>query len=195
MQPNTFSFKPPLAQKMTRKIPETIMKRVRNAFNSTGNPKNILAKDAYSSNTIQNQKDRYASVLLLTNDGEFTNLMTGPKHKVEKEYRVKMNGFLRKEESTRLCRGVKIDNYMTRKAKIKDVEYNKKSETTSATIIITEGKYHQVKKMFELVGHPVIKLKRVRFGFVDLKNLGVGEYRLLKPHEYKKLLNLVDTEE
>ena len=72
---------------------------------------------------------------------------------------------------------------------------NKKSETTSATIIITEGKYHQVKKMFELVGHPVIKLKRVRFGFVDLKNLGVGEYRLLKPHEYKKLLNLVDTEE
>jgi 23S rRNA pseudouridine2605 synthase len=136
-----------------------------------------------------------SGVLLLTNDGEFTNLMTGPKHKVEKEYRVKMNGFLRKEESTRLCRGVKIDNYMTRKAKIKDVEYNKKSETTSATIIITEGKYHQVKKMFELVGHPVIKLKRVRFGFVDLKNLGVGEYRLLKPHEYKKLLNLVDTEE
>ena len=128
-----------------------------------------------------------SGVLILTNDGAFTNKVTSPKHHVEKEYEVKMKGFLRKEESILLARGVQIENYMTKKAVIKNVEYNKDNESTKATIIITEGKYHQVKKMFELVGHPVTKLKRVRFGAVTLDNLRKGEFRLLKPHEYKQL--------
>ena len=79
-----------------------------------------------------------------------------------------------------------------RKAIIKDVEYIKKNESTKATIIITEGKYHQVKRMFEAVGHPVLKLKRVRFGEVTLDGLRKGEYRLLKPYELKKL-NVIKT--
>jgi len=128
-----------------------------------------------------------SGVLILTNDGTFTNLVTSPKHQVEKEYEVKMQGFLRKEESTKLCRGIKIDRYVTKKAIIKDVTYNKTNETTVATIIITEGKYHQVKRMFEAVGHPVLKLKRVRFGIVTLDGLKKGEFRLLKPYEFKQL--------
>lgn len=128
-----------------------------------------------------------SGVLILTNDGTFTNKLTSPKHDVEKEYEVKMQGFLRKEESAKLCRGIKIDHYVTKKALIKNVSYNKKNETTTATIIITEGKYHQVKRMFETVGHPVLKLKRVRFGIVTLDNLKKGEYRVLKPYEYKQL--------
>jgi len=132
-----------------------------------------------------------SGVLLLTNDGEFTNLMTSPKNHVEKEYRVKLEGLLRKEESTTICRGIKIGNYITKKAKIKDVTYNKKNLTTLATIIITEGKYHQVKKMFEATNHNVLKLKRVRFGFVTLEKLKTGEHRLLKPYELKQLRNLV----
>ena len=75
------------------------------------------------------------------------------------------------------------------------MEYNKKSETTFVTIIITEGKYHQVKKMFEVVGHPVLRLKRERFGCVTLGKMSVGEYRLLKPHEYKTLMNLATTKQ
>ena len=128
-----------------------------------------------------------SGVLILTNDGSFTNKVTSPKHHDEKEYEVKMKGFLRKEESLLLSRGVQIENYMTKKAIIKNVVYNKDNESTKATIIITEGKYHQVKKMFELVGHPVQKLKRVRFGVVTLDKLRKGEFRLLKPHEYKQL--------
>ncbi len=65
--------------------------------------------------------------------------------------------------------------------------YHKKTETTTANIIITEGKNHQVKKMFEAVGHEVIKLKRVRFGSITLDGLSKGDYRLLKPHEKKYL--------
>ena len=132
-----------------------------------------------------------SGVLLLTNDGDFTNQMPSPKQHVEKEYRVKLEGLLRKEESTLICRGIDLGHYKTKKARIKDVAYNKKNLTTLATIIITEGKYHQVKKMFEFTGHKVLKLKRVRFGFVTLENMKTGEHRLLKPYELKQLRNLV----
>lgn len=128
-----------------------------------------------------------SGVLILTNDGEFMNMVTSPKSNIEKEYQVKMTGFLRKEESTKICRGLKIDHYVTKKAKIDQVTYHKQSETTTANITITEGKYHQVKKMFEAVGHEVVKLKRVRFGTVTLDGLSKGDYRLLKPHEKKHL--------
>jgi len=132
-----------------------------------------------------------SGLLLLTNDGEFTNLMTSPKNHIEKEYRVKLSGLLRKEESTTICRGIKINGVLTRKAIIKDVSYNKKSLSTLATIIITEGKYHQVKLMFEAVNHQVLTLKRVRFGILTLGNMKIGEHRLLKPYEFKQLVNLV----
>lgn len=132
-----------------------------------------------------------SGVLLLTNDGDFTNMMTSPKHHVEKEYRVKVQGFLRKEESAQLSKGVDIDGYKTRRAIVKDVEYNKKNETTLATIIIKEGKYHQVKKMFEAVNHPVLRLKRVRFGIMNLDGLKIGEFRRMKPYEIKQMKELI----
>ena len=132
-----------------------------------------------------------SGVILLTNDGDFTNIMTSPRNHVEKEYRVKLSGLLRKEESTLICRGIKLDNYITKKARIKDVSYNKENLTTLATITITEGKYHQVKKMFEATGHEVLKLKRVRFGVVTLDKMKTGEHRLLKPYELKQLRTLV----
>lgn len=127
-------------------------------------------------------------VLLLTNDGEFTNIMTSPHHHVEKEYQVKMKGFLRKEESKLLSRGVVIDGYQTKPASVRHVTYHKQTETSTAHIVLREGKYHQVKRMFEQVGHPVIKLKRVRFGTITLDGMQVGQVRLLKPHERKQLL-------
>jgi 23S rRNA pseudouridine2605 synthase len=128
-----------------------------------------------------------SGVLLLTNDGTFSNMMTNPRHEIEKEYRVKVKGFLRKEESLKLARGVTIDGYKTKRSIVKDVTYNTKNETSKCTIIITEGKYHQVKRMFEAVGHEVLKLKRVRFGIVTLDNMRKGEVRRLRPHEIKKL--------
>lgn len=131
-----------------------------------------------------------SGVLLITNDGEFSNLMTSPKHKVEKEYTVKMKGLLRKDESKLITRGIVIEHYKTKPCFIKNVVYNTQNETTTATIIIKEGKYHQVKKMFEAVGHPVLKLKRVRFGVVTLDGMRKGDIRLLKPYELKQLKEL-----
>lgn len=131
-----------------------------------------------------------SGILLFTNDGEFANAILHPSYKLEKEYYVKVKGLVRKETSKLLCRGVDLGDFTTSRAKIFDVKYDDKKENTFLHLVITEGKYHQVKRMFEKFGHPVQKLKRVRYGCVDLKGLNKGDYRTLKIHEMKKLWNL-----
>jgi 23S rRNA pseudouridine2605 synthase len=128
-----------------------------------------------------------SGVILLTNDGDFMNAMTSPHKGLEKEYVAKVQGFVRKQESALLRKGIKIDHYKTKPAFVKSVKYNTQNETSVVTIIITEGKYHQVKKMFEAIGHPVLSLKRVRFGVVTLEGMKKGDLRILKPHELKLL--------
>ncbi len=131
-----------------------------------------------------------SGVLLLTNDGDFSNALIHPKYKIEKEYWVKISGLLRKETSAILSKGVDLGDFKTQPARIMNVEYDDKKENTYLNITITEGKYHQVKRMFDKVGHKVLKLRRERFGCVTLKGLDSGGYRALKIHEIKKLWNL-----
>ncbi len=131
-----------------------------------------------------------SGALILTNDGEFANALMHPKFKLEKQYTVKVSGLVRKETSKLICRGVDLGNFKTQPAKIFDVSYDDKKENTTLTIVITEGKYHQVKRMFAKFDHNVLKLKRDRYGCVDLKGLNKGDYRRLKIHEVKKLWNL-----
>lgn len=131
-----------------------------------------------------------SGVILLTNDGDFSNQLTHPRFKLEKEYHAKVSGLLRKEESAILEKGILIDGIQTKPAVISNVRYDEKKTNTYVNIVITEGRYHQVKKMFEAIGHPVLKLKRIRFGSVTTEGLKPGESRLLKPHEIKQLWNL-----
>jgi len=131
-----------------------------------------------------------SGVLLLTNDGDFMNALIHPKFKVEKEYLVKVEGLVRKETSKLLCRGVNLGDFKSGPARIFDVKYDDTKTNTFLTIIISEGKYHQIKRMFESVGHPVLKLRRNRFGSITAEGLPLGEYRRLKPHEIKQLWNL-----
>lgn len=125
--------------------------------------------------------------LLLTNDGELTNLLTHPKNEVEKIYIAKIEGILLKPEINRLQKGVIFDNHKSAPAKVKVKKYDKKTNTSLVQIIIHEGKNHQVKKMFEAINHEVIKLKREKFSFLDVKSLKSGEYRYLNPKEVKRL--------
>jgi 23S rRNA pseudouridine2605 synthase len=129
-------------------------------------------------------------VLILTNDGDFMNALIHPKFKVEKEYHVKVKGLLRKETSKQLCRGIDLGDFKSQGAKIFDVRYDDQKENSYAKIIITEGKYHQIKRMFEAVNHPVLRLRRHRFGTLTAEGVPLGEYRRLKPHEIKQLWNL-----
>ena len=128
--------------------------------------------------------------LLLTNDGEFANYMMHPKNEVDKVYIAKINGFLLPSDLMVLKKGVVIDGIKTDKAKVKVRKFDKKSKTSIVEVIIHEGKNHQVKNMFKVLGYEVLKLKRERIAFLDLKGLNSGEYRVLTPKEVKQLYAL-----
>lgn len=129
-------------------------------------------------------------VLLLTNDGDFANILMHPSNQIEKVYLVKTPGILTKEELHALRSGVIIDGFKTSPAKVRIKQYNKSSNLSLVEITIHEGKNHQVKKMFEAVNHEVVKLKRERIGFFDLNGLKIGEYRRLTIKEVKKVYAL-----
>jgi len=129
-------------------------------------------------------------VLILTNDGDLMNALIHPKFHVEKEYSVRIEGLLRKEESLRLAKGIDLEDGPTGPAYLSEVRYDEGKTHTRLHIVIAEGKYHQVKRMFAAIGHPVDKLTRVRFGSLTCDGLKQGEFRKLKPHEIKQLWNL-----
>ena len=133
-------------------------------------------------------------LIILTNDGEFANLMTSPKDKIEKVYIAKINGKLLPNEMMALKKGVIIDGKKTRKSRVKIKKYDKKTDTSIIEIGITEGRNHQVKRMFNEVGHKVLKLKRERIAFLTLDGLASKEYRVLTPKEVKQLYNLAINE-
>jgi len=124
-------------------------------------------------------------VLLLTNDGELTNLLIHPSNHVEKTYIAKVKGLVMKQDIEKLCKGIIIDGKRTSKAKAKVKKKDKKANTTLIQLTIYEGRNHQVKKMFEAVGYEVLKLKRERFSFLTTTGLKSGEYRLLSVKEVK----------
>ena len=126
-------------------------------------------------------------IILLTNDGDFMNTLVGPQSNIEKEYLARINGIFSKEDLNKICSGVKIDDYVTRKCRgyIKSVDTANKSSLVG--LIIKEGKYHQVKRMFESLGFEVKKLTRVRFGDITTEGLGEGEVCELSIHEVKRL--------
>lgn len=125
--------------------------------------------------------------IILTNDGELTNLLTHPKNKVEKVYVAKIKGIITKENLSKLCNGVIIDGKKTSKAKAKILKIDKKNNTSIVELVISEGRNHQVKKMFEAINFDVLKLKREAIAFLTLDGLRSGEYRRLSLKEVKKL--------
>lgn len=129
-------------------------------------------------------------IILLTNDGELSNILTHPSRDIEKEYVAKIKGFLTKEETTKLCNGVLLNGIKTKPAYFKMKKYDKKTDTAYVRVIITEGRNHQVKDMFKSLGKDVLKLTRERYAFLDLGNLKSGEYRKLTIKEVKMLYSL-----
>jgi len=129
-------------------------------------------------------------VILLTNDGELTNILLHPKNEIDKVYLAKIKGIITGSDIYKLKNGVNIDGKVTSKARVKLKSFNKKNNTSLVSITIHEGRNHQVKKMFESVGYEVLKLSRVKFAFLDCKSLKSGEYRLLTIKEIKKLYSL-----
>ena len=125
--------------------------------------------------------------LILTNDGDFANNLMHPRNKIDKVYIAKINGFLTPSDIMALKNGVVIDGKKTSKAKVKVRKTDRDSGTSIVELVIHEGRNHQVKNMFGVLGYEVLKLKRERIAFLDVKSLNSGEYRLLNPKEVKQL--------
>lgn len=126
-------------------------------------------------------------LLLLTNDGEFANLLTHPSHHVPKTYHATVKGVPHGSALEQLQKGIKLEDGMTQPAEVEyhDVDTEKNEATISITIY--EGRNRQVRRMFEAVGHKVIRLKRIKFGELGLQQLGRGKYRHLTPREVEEL--------
>ena len=129
-------------------------------------------------------------VLILTNDGEFANILMHPKNKVEKVYMAKLEGIITGEAINKLKDGVVIDGVKVIPSRVKLRKVDPSSNTCIVQIIIHEGKNHQVKKMFSEVGYCVEKLKRERVAFFTLDKLKSGEYRKLTTKEVAKVYSL-----
>ena len=130
-----------------------------------------------------------SGLLLLTNDGELANLLMHPKSQIDKVYVAKVKGLVSKNEILKLRSGINIDGFKTSKSGARIIGYDKKTDTSIVELTIHEGKNHQVKRMLSAIGHEVIKLKREKLAFLNLKGLKSGEYRYLNIKEVKKLYN------
>ncbi len=124
-------------------------------------------------------------LMLLTNHGELAQALLHPRYHVAKVYLAKVKGVLTDDEIDQLAQGVKLEDGMTAPATVKKVR--KAKENSWLEVTIYEGRKHQVKRMFEAVGHPVLKLKRIRFGPLALGDLLPGEFRYLTDREANTL--------
>lgn len=129
-------------------------------------------------------------LIILTNDGDFANMLMHPSYEVEKTYVAKLNKILDKDDINKLKKGIVIDN---RKVEIKRFKVRKKDNEKNTSIIeltIVEGRNHIVKRIFESMHIDVMKLSRVGYAFLTLDGLKSGEYRQLSIKEIKKLYAL-----
>ena len=129
-------------------------------------------------------------LMLLTNNGDLAQALLHPRYHVPKTYLIKVKGVLTDEDIAQLEQGVRLEDGMTSPAQVKKV---RKVEANSwLEMTIREGRKHQVKRMLESVGHPVIKLMRIRMGPLSLGHLEPGEFRFLTDREANALRQLVD---
>ena len=128
-------------------------------------------------------------LLLLTNDGDLMNNLLHPSHEVDKTYLARGSNQVSDESIRRLRAGVKLDDgRMTSPAKVRFL----KQEAFATVLLVTihEGRYRQVRRMFEAIGHEVVQLKRVGFATIMLGDLPRGQWRRLSDLEVKKLKEL-----
>ena len=126
-----------------------------------------------------------SGLIILTNDGEFANMLMHPRHEAEKVYKAEIKGRLSAGDIGRLRSGVDIGNHITAPAHVKVI--NESAQRSVVEIRIHEGRNRQVRKMFEAVGHPVMRLERTAIGGITADGLEEGKWRHLTEEEINML--------
>src|SRR3989337_2744602 len=125
-------------------------------------------------------------VLLLTNDGDFSNKLIHPSFSVPKKYLVKIKDIPDEKDLKKLEKGVYLPDGKTLPAKARFIR--KTEENSWIEITVTEGRNRLIKRMCMAVGHPVSKLQRIEFAGMGLGNLKIGEWRYLTEKEVERVL-------
>ena len=129
-------------------------------------------------------------LVLLTTDGQLAHRLISPKWKAEKCYRAVCEGALTEADVRAFAEGIELSDFTARPA---GMEILSVGETSTADVTLTEGKFHQVKRMFAAIGHPLVSLCRLRIGCVELDgSLTPGEFRKLTDKEIQGLKRLTD---
>ncbi|RLB48195.1 MAG: pseudouridine synthase [Deltaproteobacteria bacterium] len=126
-----------------------------------------------------------SGVLLMTNDGEFTQALLRPEKKVPKIYVVKLSGVVSDEQMERWRSGVQLDDGRTLPAKVRLLRYE--GQKTWLEITLREGRNQQIRRTAEVLGHETMRLARLAFADIDAEGLRPGQWRLLTVDELKKL--------
>lgn len=126
-------------------------------------------------------------LLLVTNDGALAHALLHPSHGVEREYQVSARGHVRGGSLEQLARGVELDDGITAPAGIDRVRRDDRAGVTRFHLTLIEGRKRQIRRALQALGHPVVRLVRVRFGPLRLGQLPPGAARRLSPREQAAL--------
>jgi 23S rRNA pseudouridine2605 synthase len=124
-------------------------------------------------------------LILLTDDGELANLLTHPRYEHEKEYRVLVNGQPAEDTLETWRRGVVLDGKPTAPAEVEVLA--RRGDSAVLRVVMREGRKRQIRRVAELLGHPIRELKRVRLGPLQLGQLQPGQWRYLTAREVQSL--------
>jgi 23S rRNA pseudouridine2605 synthase len=124
-------------------------------------------------------------LLLLTNDGDFAHAVLHPSKKISKTYLIKVKGIPEDADVEKLKTGVKLEDGVTAPAKAKKIRMTENNAWLEMTI--HEGRKRQIRRMLERIGHPVLKLKRIRINSIGMGKLETGGHRYLTPEEVNKI--------
>ncbi len=132
-----------------------------------------------------------SGLLLLTNDGDLLQRLTRPRYEVEREYRVLVGGLLTSAAARRLVQGVESQGETLVAKRVLSVYPD--SHGTWISLVLTEGRNREVRRMFEELGLPVLRLRRERYAFLTLEGLSAGQWRLCSDEEVSRLAGPVPT--
>ena len=132
-------------------------------------------------------------LLILTNDGDLINKLTHPSVKIPKVYRVVAQGKLNKDDVFQMAKGIEIEKGKIAYADVLVVDFEGKDSVLQITLY--QGLNRQIRKMLDYLGHPVVSLKRISHGSINIQGLKKGQFKYIKPKEIKDLLKQIEKAE
>ena len=129
-----------------------------------------------------------SGILILTNDGDLAYRLTHPRYKIEKTYRVTVEGTLADETASKISKGIQLGGYMTRPCVVSFLRRG--ATTTTVEVRLMEGRKRQIRRMFALFGHRTTELVRTAIGDLTFEDIAPGEMRALSEREERRLREL-----